>query len=52
MITQIRIEYLSEEKKAKAGVLQKPVVVLVRLEGEEKLVEAIRELLETKYKTR
>ena len=49
MITQFRIEYLSEEEKAKDKVLQRPVEVLVRLEGEMQLADAIIALLKTKY---
>ena len=49
MITQFRVEYLTEEELGKAKVLQKPVVVLVSLEGEVKLCDALVALIKTKY---
>ena len=50
MITKFRIEYLSEEELKKPKVLQRPTAVLITLEGELTLVDAIVALLKTKYK--
>jgi len=49
MITQFKIEYLSEEEKEKLVLLRQTVAVFVRLEGETHLVDAIIALLKTKY---
>ena len=49
MITEFRVEYLSEEELKKPKVLQQPVAVRVKLEGEMKLCEALVALIKTKY---
>ncbi len=49
MITEFRIEYLSEEEFQKPKVLQQPVAVRVKLEGEMKLCDALVALIKTKY---
>ncbi len=49
MITEFRVEYLSEEELQKPKILQRPIAVRVKLEGEKELCDALVTLIKNRY---